>query len=158
MAREWSLFFFFAYFVQGLLARDHAQFQNQIQIDEETDPMSNVFDLVDQGKYRTVSDEEPGVEIWNLAGQQRDFGRRKNAISSKSSRLSGKEQTSKQGRRITKKQNSKQLKQKRKEERVENRKKSKINANKKVYGKRVKKPMHSKSKVMAKILLFCHDV
>ena len=152
MTKVCSLFFFFASLVQCILARDHAQFQNQIQNEEEIDPMSKVFDLVDQGKYRTVSDEEPVVEIWKLAGQKRDFGHRKNAISSKnsSSRLGGKEQTSKQGRRITKKQNSKQLKQRRKEERVENRKKSKINANKKVYGKRVKKPMRSKSKVKRK--------
>ena len=150
MANVYALYFFFAYLVQCLLARDHAQFQNQIQIEEESDQMSKVFDLVDQGKYRTVSNEEPVVEIWKLAGQKRDFGHRQNGISSKKSRLGGKEQTNKQGRRITKKQNSKQLKQKRKEERVEKRKKSKIDANKKMFGKRVKKPIHSKSKVKRK--------
>ena len=141
-------------FAPCIFAKDHVQLQNKIHssIEEENDPMSKVFDL---SEYRTVSNKEaPNVEIWKLdnpkitnAGHKRDFGlSKKNGLSSKSSKLRGIEQTYKQGRKITKNQNLKVLKQKRKENRVENRKKSKPNNNRKVFGKRVKKPKQFKSK------------
>ena len=138
----------------SIFAKDHVQLHNKIHssIEDENDPMSKVFDL---SEYRTVSNKEaPNVEIWKLdnpkitnAGHRRDFGLgKKNGLSSKSTKLKGKEQTYKQGRKITKNQNLQVLKQKRKEKRMENRKKSKPNVKKRIFGKRVKKPMQFKSK------------
>ena len=149
MAKVCALLILLTYFAPCIFAKDHVQLQNKIHssIEEENDPMSKVFDL---SEYRTVSNKEaPNVEIWKLDNPKitnAGHKSKKNGLSPKSSKLRGIEQTYKQGRKITKNQNLKVLKQKRKENRVENRKKSKPNNNRKVFGKRVKKPKQFKSK------------